>query len=110
MSRRTWNFLMASLAGSLVALNLLPSNAEVVNRGIESGPYQEARPAPDFLQPDLRIVVGQPAPSEINPSFLGPVLLMKSAQVDLVKGTAITPAMKQNEFYNAAYMMEGCLK
>jgi hypothetical protein len=66
----------------------------VVNRGIEAGPYHEARPAPAFLQPDLKIVVGQPSPSEVNPSFLVPVLLMKSAQVDLVKGTAKLPLHK----------------
>src|SRR4029079_12642039 len=33
-------------------------------------------------------------PSEINPSFLGPVLLMKQAQIDLEKGTAKLPLRK----------------
>lgn len=82
---------VAFLAVSLVMLRGITSNAEVINRGIEAGPYHEARPAPAFLQPDFKIVVGQPSPSEVNPSFLGPVLLMKSAQVDLVKGTAKLP-------------------
>lgn len=94
MLRRKWVNRMALLAGSLVLLNLTQSNAEVINRGIEARPYHEARPAPAFLQPDVSIVVGQPSPSEINPSFLGPVLLMKSAQVDLVRGTAILPLHK----------------
>ncbi len=85
---------MALLAGSLVTLNVLPLSAEVINRGIEAKPYHEVRPAPAFLQPDVRIVVGQPSPSEINPAFLGPVLLMKSAQVDLTKGTAKLPLHK----------------
>jgi hypothetical protein len=35
--------------------------------------------------------VAQPSPSEINPSFLGPVLLMKSAHIDLEKGTMTLP-------------------
>lgn len=85
---------MLLLAGSLVTLTTLSTKAEVINRGIEARPYHEARPAPAFLQPDLKIVVGQPSPSEINASFLGPVLLMKSAQVDLVKGTAKVPLHK----------------
>lgn len=85
---------MVLLAGSLLTLNIPQSRAEVVNRGVEAKPYHEARPAPAYLQPDLKIVVGQPSPSEINPSFLGPVLLMKAAQVDLVNGTAKLPLHK----------------
>jgi len=57
MSRRKWTGLIALLAGSLASLGVLPGNAEVINRGIEAGPYHEARPAPAFLQPDLKIVV-----------------------------------------------------
>lgn len=90
MSTAKWAGLVATLTATLSAY--LPiTQAEVVQRGIEGTPYGEARPAPDFLQPDFKIVVAQPSPSEINPSFLGPVLLMKSAQVDLVKGTAKLP-------------------
>jgi hypothetical protein len=68
--------------------------AEVVVRGIEGKPLEEARPAPAFFKPDINIVVAQPSPSEVNPSFLGPVLLMKSAHVDLEKGTATLPLRK----------------
>ena len=67
------------------------ADAEVVVRGSEGAPLSEVRPAPSFLKPDVNIVTAQPSPSEINPSFLGPVLLMKSAQVDLEKGTARLP-------------------
>jgi hypothetical protein len=94
MLRRNWANLIALLTGSCVVLTIPKSHAEVINRGIEAKPYHEARPAPDFLQPDLKIVVGQPSPSEINPSFLGPVLLMKSAHIDLVAGTATLPLHK----------------
>jgi len=94
MMSRKWFKWMALLAGSLAVLNLSPGTAEVINRGIEARPYHEARPAPAYPQPDVKIVVGQPSPSEINPSFLGPVLLMKSAHVDLVKGTAKLPLHK----------------
>lgn len=94
MSKGRWINRLGLLIVGLVTLNALPIDAEVINRGIEAGPYQEARPAPDFLRPDLNIVVGQPSPSEVNPSFLGPVLLMKSAQVDLVRGTAKLPLHK----------------
>jgi hypothetical protein len=65
-----------------------------VVRGVEGPPLSEIRPAPDFLKPDLDIITAQPSPSEINPAFLGPVLLMKQAQVDLEKGTARVPLRK----------------
>ena len=76
---------IAALASCLVAS---VANAEVVVRGIEGRPLDEVRPAPTFFKPDLAVVTSQPSPSEVNPSFLGPVLLMKQAQVDLEKGTA----------------------
>ncbi|MEM9794979.1 MAG: hypothetical protein AAF919_00720 [Pseudomonadota bacterium] len=65
--------------------------AEVIVRGVEGAPLHEARPAPSAVAPDHMLVVAQPSPSEINESFLGPVLLMKSAHVDLEAGTATLP-------------------
>jgi hypothetical protein len=70
------------------------ARAEVVVRGAEGHALSEVRPAPAFLKPDVDIVTAQPSPSEINPAYLGPVLLMKEAQVDLVKGTARIPLRK----------------
>jgi hypothetical protein len=67
------------------------ASAEVINRGIEGKPLHEARPAPASIFPDEHIIVAQPSPSEVNPSFLGPVLLMKSAIVDLEAGTMTLP-------------------
>lgn len=69
-------------------------NAEVVVRGIEGRPLDEVRPAPEFFKPDLEMISAQPSPSEVNPAFLGPVLLMKQAHVDLEKGTAKLPLRK----------------
>lgn len=86
-----------SIAASLVALALCGVSsvkAEVVVRGVEGKPLDEVRPAPAFFKPDLDIITAQPSPSEVNPSFLGPVLLMKQAQVDLEKGTAKLPLRK----------------
>lgn len=83
----------AALASCAVlgSLALQPAFAEVVNRGIEGRPLHEARPAPKSIFPDEHIIVAQPSPSEVNPSFLGPVLLMKSAIVDLEAGTMTLP-------------------
>ena len=84
----------------MIAAAVLPlsfggaAKAEVVARGIEGTPLSEARPAPDFIKPDVSIITAQPSPSEVNPAYLGPVLLMKQAQVDLVKGTAKLPLRK----------------
>jgi hypothetical protein len=69
----------------------LPARGEVIVRGTEGAPLHEARPAPASIFPDEHIVVAQPSPSEVNPSFLGPVLLMKSAHVDLEAGTMTIP-------------------
>jgi hypothetical protein len=82
------------LACAALALAAHPAAAEVTSRGIEGAPLHEARPAPGFIKGDHDIVVAQPSPSEVNPSFLGPVLLMKSAHVDLEKGTATLPLRK----------------
>jgi len=87
-SARAAMVVFAACVGSVSA------QAEVVVRGIEGKPLQEARPAPTFLKPDVNIVVAQPSPSEVNPAFLGPVLLMKQAQVNLEKGIATLPLRK----------------
>lgn len=81
-------------AGLAACIGATSAGAEVIVRGIEGKPLEEARPAPTFLKPDVNIVVAQPSPSDINSAFLGPVLLMKQAQVDLEKGTAKLPLRK----------------
>src|SRR5690349_4037064 len=88
--------LVAASAAALVAALCggRGANAEVVVRGIEGKPLDEVRPAPEFFRPDLNMITAQPSPSEVNPALLGPVLLMKQAQVDLEKGTAKLPLRK----------------
>ena len=81
----------ASLLAAAMTAAASAAQAEVINRGIEGKPLHEARPAPKSIFPDEHIVVAQPSPSEVNPSFLGPVLLMKSALVDLEAGTMTLP-------------------
>jgi hypothetical protein len=80
----------------LMAASLYPSaaSAVVINRGIEGPPLSEIRPAPKSIYPDQAVITAQPSPSEVDPSFLGPVLLMKSATVDLEAGTATLPLRK----------------
>ena len=79
---------------SITTCAMAAANAAVVARGNEGPPLSEARPATNFLKPDVNIITAQPSPSEVNPAFLGPVLLMKQAQVDLEKGTARLPLRK----------------
>jgi len=78
------------------ALGICPFHAfaEVVNRGEEGRPLSEIRRAPNSIYPDQFFITAQPSPSEVDPSLLGPVLLMKSAVVDLEKGTATLPLLK----------------
>jgi hypothetical protein len=86
--------LLLSTGLTLLGVSLVLSSgsyAEVINRGVEGKPLHEARPAPASIFPDEHIIVAQPSPSEVNPSFLGPVLLMKSAIVDLEAGTMTLP-------------------
>lgn len=70
------------------------ANAEVVVRGKEGRPLSEIRRAPGAIYQDQRTITAQPSPSEVKPEFLGPVLLMKSAHIDLEKGTATLPLRK----------------
>lgn len=85
--------LLASAAVLLVAA-VAPASAEVVVRGKEGKPLDEIRRAPASIYPDLHTIVAQPSPSEIKPEFLGPVVMMKSAHIDLEKGTATLPLRK----------------
>jgi len=85
---------MISLAAALGAAVTSTATAEVINRGIEGKPLHEARPAPASIFPDQHIIVAQPSPSEVNPSFLGPHLFMKSGIVDLTAGTVTLPLRK----------------
>jgi hypothetical protein len=91
--RKIRNALMA--AGAVLAL-ALPSvgHADVVVRGKEGKPLDEIREAPASINPDLKTIVAQPSPSEVNPSFLGPVVLLKSGHIDLEKGTVTLPLRK----------------
>ena len=80
----------------LTGMICLPAvtSAAVVNRGQEGPPLSEIRPAPKSIYPDQQVITAQPSPSEVDPAYLGPVLLMKSAVVDLEAGTATLPLRK----------------
>ena len=80
------------LAGMIFVPTL--AAAAVINRGQEGAPLSEIRPAPKSIYPDEKMITAQPSPSEANSSFLGPVLLTKSAVVDLEAGTAMLPLHK----------------
>ena len=86
--------ILASSSALVAMLAAAPLSAEVVVRGKEGKPLDEIRQAPASIYPDLRTIVAQPSPSEIKPEFLGPVVLMKSAHIDLEKGTATLPLRK----------------
>lgn len=87
---------IGQLAPALLAFVIasMPATAAVINRGKEGAPLSEIRPAPKSIYPDQATITAEPAPSDINPAFLGPVLLMKSAIVDLEAGTATLPLHK----------------
>jgi hypothetical protein len=73
---------------------LTAAKGEVVVRGKEGRPLSEIRRAPAAIYQDQHTITAQPSPSEVKPEFLGPVLLMKSAHIDLEKGTATLPLRK----------------
>jgi len=82
---------IAAAVGTVLAGLAVEAAAQVVVRGKEGVPGHELREAPASIRPDVRLVVAEPSPSGVNPSFLGPVLLMQSARVDLEAGTATLP-------------------
>ncbi len=86
-------YIRSSLCLALAGMVGLPgiAQATVVNRGKEGPPLSEIRPAPKSIYPDQTTVTAQPSPSEVDPAFLGPVLLMKSGIVDLENGTVTLP-------------------
>lgn len=90
-SRFSGRLLAATLAVGLSVVASTPSIGEVVVRGEEGRPLSEIRRAPASIYPDLHTIVAQPSPSEVNPAFLGPVVMMKSAHIDLERGTATLP-------------------
>lgn len=75
----------------VAACTSFAASAAVINRGTEGVPLSEIRPAPKSIYPDQAVITAEPAPSDVNPAYLGPVLLMKSALVDLEAGTATLP-------------------
>ncbi len=91
VQHRQSRLLAAVALAGLTAFAALPAGAEVVVRGKEGRPLSEIRQAPASIYPDQRTITAQPSPSEIKPEFLGPVVLMKSAHIDLEKGTATLP-------------------
>lgn len=92
MQRVTTKLILAGVASTIALASA--ANAEVVVRGKEGKPLDEIRQAPGSIYPDLRTIVAQPSPSEVKPEFLGPVVLLKSAHIDLEKGTATLPLRK----------------
>lgn len=92
---RFTKFTLLAGAAALVAIAAaMPASADVVVRGKEGRPLSEIRRAPASIYPDQRTITAQPSPSEVKPEFLGPVVLMKSANIDLEKGTATLPLRK----------------
>lgn len=89
MQQAIAKWLFTGVAGSMALV--ATAQAEVIVRGKEGKPLHEIREAPASISADLKTIVAQPSPSEVNPAFLGPVLLMKSAHIDLEKGTATLP-------------------
>lgn len=82
---------VATALGLALVCMPVAANAAVVNRGTEGPPLSEIRPAPKSIYPDQAVITAEPAPSDVNQAYLGPVLLMKSAIVDLEAGTATLP-------------------
>ncbi|MEM1043714.1 MAG: hypothetical protein AAGI91_13935 [Bacteroidota bacterium] len=80
-------------AFAVLATFLLASAAfaQVTNIGTLGFPGTEPRPLSGKFASDVALVVNYPAPSDVNPSFLGPVLLMKSARVDVETGEVTLP-------------------
>jgi len=87
--------ILSTTAAALATVAAIaPASAEVVVRGEEGFPLSEIRKAPASIYPDQHTITAQPSPSEVKPEFLGPVVLMKSAHIDLEKGTATLPLRK----------------
>src|ERR1700722_17039244 len=92
MKKRDLGHVAAIIAVLTVLTTLVSASAEVIVRGGKEGDAEsEIRKSPGYIFSDFHTIAAQPSPSEVNPAWFGPVLLMKSAQVDLEHGTARLP-------------------
>lgn len=64
-------------------------NTDLTRNAPFIGLEYQAAPAP--VRPDIPLIVNVPAPSSVNPAFLGPVKLLQSARIDEEAGTATLP-------------------
>jgi hypothetical protein len=54
----------------------------------------DVAPAPPSIGADVPLTYFGPAPSEVNPSFIGPLQLLRSGPVDLNESTVTLPLYK----------------
>jgi hypothetical protein len=81
----------ALAAVALVSVLPLISSAQPSPGVFGPGPGCNLFPAPPSVGATVGLSYFGPPPSETNPSFVGPVQLLKSGQVDTVKGTVTLP-------------------
>ncbi len=81
----------ALAAVALVSVLPLISSAQPSPGVFGPGPGCNLFPAPPSVGATVGLSYFGPPPSETNPSLVGPVQLLKSGQVDTVKGTVTLP-------------------
>src|SRR5258708_2296290 len=81
----------ALAAVALVSVLPLTTSAQPSPGVFGPGPGCNLFPAPASVGATVNLSYFGPPPSENNPSFVGPVQLLKSGQVDVAKGTVTLP-------------------
>src|SRR5215204_5927078 len=93
LSKKTKRILTVSTALVVSILSGFPASVSVTTLAQEEQDSDVA-PAPPSIGADIPLTYFGPAPSEVNPSFIGPHQLLRSGSVDVNASTVTLPLYK----------------
>ena len=71
--------------GTVLVISILSGFPAVTSPFVLAQLDTDTAPAPPSIGADVPLTYFGPAPSEVNPSFIGPLQLLRSGPVDLIQ-------------------------
>ncbi|HZD34704.1 MAG TPA: hypothetical protein VE130_05825, partial [Nitrososphaeraceae archaeon] len=71
------------MIGTVLVISILSGFPAVTSSTVLAQQETDIAPAPPSIGADVPLTYFGPAPSEVNPSFVGPLQLLRSGPVDL---------------------------
>lgn len=94
MSRITERNRLLMVGTALIIGIISPTSTSLVAIAQEDEQDGDISPAPPSIGADIPLTYFGPAPSEVNPSFIGPLQLLRSGPVDVNASTVTLPLYK----------------